>query len=351
MVGRSPTAIRTAEANGDLAKPDIGPNNRRYGYTLAEINAMRRHFGTLPYRNLETDEAIVLAVQNFKGGCGKSTITAHLSQYLALQGYRVCVIDADPQASTTALFGFNPDVDIDEDDTLLPFFSGETDDIGYAIRDTHWDQLKLIPANLGLYSAEYGIAAAISTDKSVNAADHFLRLKSGVAGVAHQFDIVIIDAPPALGMISLSILNCANSLLIPVRPASIDFSSTGNFFKMLIETYEILSSRGIAEPRFKFLKVMANDMDEGKSAHVAISTMMQEVFGSNILSTVMKDSAEIDNAGARLQTVYELSGPITSRETHNRCKAYLNAANREVEILIRKSWPSHKASLRKEGLL
>jgi chromosome partitioning protein len=169
--------------------------------------------------------------------------------------------------------------------------------------------------------------------------------------VSQGFDVVLIDAPPALGMISLSVLNAANALVVPVRPASVDFASTAHFFTMLIQTYESFLQWGMPEPRFKFLKVLNNDMDESKSAHTAISDMMQKVFGTAMLSTIMKDSAEIDNAGARLQTVYELEGPITSRETHNRCKAYLNGVNHELELLVRRTWPSHHERLRKEGLL
>src|SRR3546814_17127174 len=62
-----------------------------------------------------------MAVQNFKGGVGKSTLAVHLAQYLAIQGYRVALIDCDSQASATTLFGYVPDLDLTEDDTLSPF--------------------------------------------------------------------------------------------------------------------------------------------------------------------------------------------------------------------------------------
>ena len=65
----------------------------------------------------------------------------------------------------------------------------------------------------------------------------------------------------------------------------------------------------------------------------------------------MRDSAEIDNAGGSLMSVYELEGPRTSRETHARCKAYLDAVNREIELLIRRTWPGHRAALRQQGAL
>jgi Mrp family chromosome partitioning ATPase len=63
----------------------------------------------------------VIAVQDVKGGVGKSTLSVHLAQYLAIQGYRVCLIDCDSQASSTTLFGYVPDLDLSEGQTLYPF--------------------------------------------------------------------------------------------------------------------------------------------------------------------------------------------------------------------------------------
>src|SRR6056297_1906267 len=114
MVGRTEKAIRDAEGDGRLPEPAKDPEtNRRTGYGLAEVNRMREVFGTLPHRAPD-DPAMVLAVQNFKGGVAKSTLVTHMAQFFALRGYRVCVIDCDSQASTTAIFGLNPDIDVNE---------------------------------------------------------------------------------------------------------------------------------------------------------------------------------------------------------------------------------------------
>lgn len=105
MVGRSDKLIRDAEADGRLPPPEINSETgRRTGYTLKDVNRMRDVFNTRPWR-AGPDDPIVIAVQNFKGGVGKSTIVCHLAQYFALQGYRVCVVDCDLQASTTSIFG------------------------------------------------------------------------------------------------------------------------------------------------------------------------------------------------------------------------------------------------------
>lgn len=348
MVGRSEKAIRDAEADGRLPEPEKDPGTgRRNGYSLAEINRMREVFGTLPHRKPE-DPPLIMAVQNFKGGVGKSTVVVHLAQYFALKGYRVCVIDCDSQASTTAVFGMNPDVDIDEDeDTLYPFLQhGGPKSLHYALRATYWPGIALIPANLGLYDAEYEFAARMARDPA------FIldRLREGVASIADQFDVVLLDPPPALGMLSLSVLRAANALLIPAPPNNIDFASTAHFLKMMEATLAELARHG-GQREYSFVRILTTKMNDQKSAHQAIKRMMDAVFPQDMLSAVLKDSAEIDNATANLMTVYELTGAASRTETHRRCRAYLDAVGREVELLARKTWPSHHHNLRKEGLL
>ncbi|MBI1425749.1 MAG: AAA family ATPase [Gammaproteobacteria bacterium] len=348
MVGRTEKAIRDAEADGRLPQPDKdAETGRRTGYTLLQVNKMREVFGTLPHRGAD-DPPLVLAVQNFKGGVGKSTIVSHLAQYFALKGYRVCVIDCDSQASSTAIFGMNPDVDVDEEeDTLYPFLRhGGPKSLHYALRATYWPGIALIPANLGLYDAEYEFAARMAREPT------FIldRLRDGIASISDQFDVVLLDPPPALGMISLSVLRAANALLIPAPPSNIDFASTAHFLKMMEATLTELSKFG-GERSYSFVKILASKMNDQKSAHVAIKRMMDAVFPQDMLQSVLKDSAEIDNATANLSTVYELTGPSTRTETHKRCRAYLDAVGREIETLARKTWPSHHRALRKEGVL
>ena len=348
MAGRTEKAIREAEADGRLPTPEKDPvTGRRTGYSLAQVNAMRDLFGTRPRRGPD-DPPCILSVQNFKGGVAKSTLVTHLAQFLALKGYRVCVIDCDSQASATAVFGLNPDVDVDEtEDTLYPFFRhGGPATLHYALRATYWPGIALIPANLGLYDAEYEFAARMAREQTLV----LDRLRDGVASIADGFDVILLDPPPALGMISLSVLRAANALLIPAPPNNIDFGSTAHFLKMMGATLSEIARHGGARD-YSFVKILATKMNDQKSAHVAIKRMMDAVFPSDMLMSTLKDSAEIDNATANLETVYEMTGPGTRSETHRRCRAYLDAVGREVETLIRKTWPGHHADLRREGIL
>lgn len=346
LVGRTPAAIRDAERDGRLSEPDRTATNRRVGYTLGQLNEMREVFGTRPRRSA-TDPLAIVAVQNFKGGVGKSTVSVHLAQYLAIKGYRVCLIDCDSQASATTLFGYVPDLDLSEDETLYPFLRyDDITSLSYAIKKTHFDGLDLIPSNLRLFQSEYELAARMATGEGAL----LNRLTEGIASIAENYDIVVIDPPPALGAISLSVLRAANSLVVPLPPTVMDFSSTAAFLSMLDETLATLAEHGY-QPDLSFVRFLASKVDDNKSMQREMMDLFRSLFGHDLIRTPLKDSAEIDNATARLMTVYELSGPITSKSVRDRCLTYLEGVNTEIETEIRKTWPSHAEALRRDGLV
>jgi chromosome partitioning protein len=113
---------------------------------------------------------------------------------------------------------------------------------------------------------------------------------------------------------------------------------------------EALEERGLPVD-LRWLRLLATRADEQKSMQRELLGLMRTLFGEMLLRTVLKDSAEIDNASARLMTVYELEQPVTSRETYQRCMTYLNAVNAEVETQIRLTWPSHAERLREAAVL
>ncbi len=344
LVGRSQQTIRLAEKEGKLPYPTRLESGRRGGYSLAEINHMRAVFGTHPWRSPQ-DPPLVLSFSNFKGGVGKSSFACHAAQYFAIRGYRILLVDLDSQASTTTTFGFNPDLQITREDTIAPYLLGEQHSLHYAIRKTYWPGIDLIPSALHFYGAEYELAAQVAGNVEL-----LETLRAGIDGVADNYDIIILDPPPALGLISVSALVAANALVIPVPPANIDFASTAHFFGMVIDTLKTLRKHGV-DPKYRFVRVALSKLDERKSTQTAIAEMMRKVFGTYLLVTPIKDSAEIDNASARFETVYEQPVALTSREVHRRCIAYLDGLNRELEILVRRTWPSHHEALREAGLM
>ncbi len=122
LLGCSTNRIRMAEEDGRLPPPPPTENGRRPGYTIEQLLVMRDVLGASPAR-APLDVPAMIAVQNFKGGVGKSTVTTHLAHYFGVQGYRVLVVDCDSQATTTTLFGFNPHFNVTREQTLYPYLS------------------------------------------------------------------------------------------------------------------------------------------------------------------------------------------------------------------------------------
>jgi chromosome partitioning protein len=340
LAGCTSDDIRAAEADGRLPERGRLINGHRVPYTLAEIDAIRALFGTRPWRDASQQPAII-ACQNFKGGVGKSTISVHLAQYLAIRGYRVCLVDCDSQASATMMFGYVPDFDLDEDDTLYGYLHDDRG-LGLAprVRSTHFHGLDLVPANLKLYNLEYEIAAHMAQSQSFDIID---QIKQAVATIADNYDVIILDPPPALGMISLGVLSAANALIVPMPPSIVDFSSTASFLDMLNTTMKALEAMTQSRPIYSFVRLVTSKADESKSMHREIMQMSAQLFGTSMLRSSLKDSAEIDNAISRLRTVYELERPITSYAVHRRCVAQLNAVNAEIEGEIRQAWARQSA--------
>jgi chromosome partitioning protein len=343
MTGRSGMTIRRAEEEGSLPKAARHPSGKRSGYSLEEINRMRRLFGTAPRRG-DNEEPIILGVQNFKGGVAKTTVAVHAAQYFALQGFRVLLIDADPQASATSMMGLYPDRDVSPDDTLRPYLEGLESSLGYAIKATHWDGLDLIPSDLSLYNAEYVIS---DNDAVASKIDRFEFLRPGVREVARAYDIVVIDPPPALGMISLNVLRSINALLIPVPPSTIDYASTVSFLFMLRDIISVLESRGRSS-EYKFIKMVATKLDETQVAHREMRSMMTVKFGSELLSNALLTSSIYNRANANMCSVFELD--LGSDKTYRRCRANLDRVLGDLDLEVRRHWPSQRTPLRLAGV-
>ncbi|RUV37498.1 plasmid partitioning protein RepA, partial [Mesorhizobium sp. M1A.T.Ca.IN.004.03.1.1] len=99
----------------------------------------------------------VIAVTNFKGGSGKTTTSIHLAQFLALRGYRVLAVDLDPQASMSAMLGYQPEFDVGENETLYGAIKYDETrrDVADIVRQTYFPGLDLIPGNLELHEFEH----------------------------------------------------------------------------------------------------------------------------------------------------------------------------------------------------
>lgn len=337
LLGCSTNRIRMAEEDGRLPPAPPTENRRRPGYTVEELLNMRQVLGASPQR-APMDVPAVIAVQNFKGGVGKSTVTTHLAHYFAVQGYRVLVVDCDSQATTTTLFGFNPHFNIKREETLYPYLSIDPTqvDLLYAVKATPWPNVDLIPSNLELFDVEYELAASGSDGGSVLSA-RFRKLKQGLADLALNYDIVLLDPPPALGTISLAVMQAANALLVPLAATTPDFCSTVQFLSMMDQVIAQLQNAGITVD-YSFIRLICSKFDSNDPSHAMVRAIMEQSFGPALLPIPILESAEISHAALRMMTVYELEKPIGTPKTHKRSKANLDEAMGQIEALIRQGW-------------
>jgi len=337
LLGCSTNRIRMAEEDGRLPAPPASDSGRRLGYSIEEMLNMRDVLGASPSRAPD-DKPAIIAVQNFKGGVGKSTVTCHLAHYFAVAGYRVLVVDCDSQATTTTLFGFNPHFNIAREQTLYPYLSIDPTqaDLLYAVQKTPWPNVDLIPSNLELFDVEYELAAAGADGGSI-LATRFRKLKQGLADLARAYDVVILDPPPALGTISLAVMQAANSLLVPLAATTPDFCSTVQFLSMMDQVLGQLADAGI-EVDYDFVRLICSKFDANDPSHAMLRQIMEGTFGPALLPVPILDSAEISHAALRMMTIYELERPIGTARTHKRCRSNLDEALGQVEQLVRRGW-------------
>lgn len=337
LLGCSTNRIRMAEQDGRLPPPPESEAGRRLGYSIPALLNMREVLGASPRRG-PADPPAIITVQNFKGGVGKSTVTTHLAHYLAVAGYRVLVVDCDSQATTTTLFGFNPHFAIRREETLYPYLSIEPteDDLRYAIKKTVWPNVDLIPSNLQMFDVEYELAAAGSSGAG-GLASRFRKLREGLFHLALDYDVVLLDPPPALGTISLAVMQAANALLVPLAATTPDFCSTVQFLSMMDQVINQLTAAGISV-EYDFCRLICSKFNSNDPSHNMVQQVMEQAFGASLLPVPILESAEISHAALRMMSVYELEKPIGTPKTHKRCRSNMDEALSQIEQLIRRRW-------------
>ncbi|MEC2055159.1 ParA family protein [Peribacillus psychrosaccharolyticus] len=147
---------------------------------------------------------MVLAIANQKGGVGKTTTSVNLSACLAYIGKKVLLVDIDPQGNATSGAG------IDKADVEQCIYDVLVDDVeaSEVIRETKVENLYIIPATIQLAGAEIELVPTISRE---------VRLKRALEEVKEDYDYIIIDCPPSLGLLTLNALTAADAVVIPVQ--------------------------------------------------------------------------------------------------------------------------------------
>lgn len=348
LIGRAPASIRAAEKRGAIPMAERDDRGRRI-YTIDQIDEIRKGLNIQVGRR-QGDECCILGVITYKGGAGKTTSATSLGQYLTLHGYRVLLIDCDPQASCTSFFNYIPDRDIDLEDTIYRVMvpakrNGieqylDPADMRELVRDTHWGNLKLVPACLEMYDSEMYFSQQVESDGPEAVVR---RLASAIDVVSDEYDVIVMDAPPSLGAISMNVVMAVDGIISPIQPSVIDFASNQQFLRMIIDLMERFERQDLS-----FYRLLINNYMRHPASDNVVN-MLRTVYAGCCMSAAMGRTQEVNNAGMLLKTVYELASPIGDNKTYRRALRMMDIVNQEIEILIKKTWPSYAKEMAEAG--
>lgn len=321
-------------------------NNHR-AYTLAQINELRHLFAEqrpadalrfLPHRR-DGEHLQILAVANFKGGSAKTTTSAHLAHYLALHGYRVLAVDLDPQASLSAMFGAQPEMDVQQNETIYAALRYDSDrrPIRDIIRPTYFSGIDLIPGNIEVMEYEHETPRLLAEGKSGTRDIFFERLRRVIAEVEDDYDIVILDTPPSLGFLTLGAIYAATGLLVTVHPAMLDVMSMNQFLLMMGDLISVIRDAG-AILHHDFLQYVVTRHDPNDQSQVHVVSMLRHLFGGDVLVPTAIESAAIETAGLAKRTLYELESGNIAAATAKRARESVDAVNERILSLVTLSW-------------
>jgi len=346
IVGVSDGYLRQLSLDGLGPSPTIGHGGRR-SYTAEQVLDLRKYLAEarprealdfMPVRRAG-DKLQIVAVANFKGGSAKTTTALYLAQFLALKGHRVLAIDLDPQASLSAMFGYQPELEIGEGETLYGAlrYDSERRPMADVIRPTYFDGISLVPGNLELMEFEHNTPQAMMDGKLRGGDIFFRRVDACIRQVEDQFDVVVIDCPPQLGYLTMGALNAATSLLVTIHPQMVDVASMSQFLLMTSDLMSVIEDAGGALD-YDFIRYVITRHDPNDVPETQIVALLRNLFGEDVLRATAWKSTAIANAGLTKQSLYELEKGLVGRGAYDRALESVDAVNSEVLDLVRKVW-------------
>ena len=250
----------------------------------------------------------VLAIANQKGGVGKTTTAINLAASLAVLEKKVLIIDADPQANTTSGLNFSPDND--EKRTLYEVMIGKIA-ASDALVQTEMSGLHLIPSHINLVGAEIELLDADERESI---------LKNAIAPVRDDYDFIIIDCSPSLGLITINSLTAADSVIIPVQPEFFALEGLGK----LLQTIRLVQN-GI-NPALTIEGFVVTMFDGRTKVHTQVVNELREHFGDMVFNSIIQRNIRLSEAPSHGKPIVLYD--VMSNGTAN----YLNLAK---EILDR----------------
>jgi len=325
----------------DMPSGTLVSNGRKRIFELAETRQWVRDYRKEMLRP-EGAEAITISIANFKGGTTKTTTAMTLAQGLTLMGHNVLVIDTDPQASLTTLFGILPDVEIAGKDTIMSLADGSASSVRPMIRNTYWDGLDLVPAASSLFDAEFMLPSRQSKE-GLNGFEFYKVLDLGIDDVRADYDVIIIDSPPALSYLTINALMAANGIIMPLPPETLDFASSTQFWALFSDlTESMLESRGQTKT-FDFINILLSRVPPkaGRGASTTADAVRQWIaatYKEKVLPLEIPRTSIASQKSSGFGTVYDSEAADAKDKTYKRAKDAYDMFVQHVEVSVRNAW-------------
>jgi len=322
--------------NRRIAKKEQPPGDEttsgRREFSVAEVRIWTKAYGRRFDRG--SKNGIVITTANSKGGVGKTTTTMCMAQGLSLMGYKVCIIDLDPQGSLSELAGFLTDTEVMEEHTALPFFAGDEETLDYAIRPTYWDGIDVICSSPVAFAAEFYIPAR--TMREPNFKFHEV-LDNGLTEMKKKYDIILIDCPPTMSYLTIGAIWAANGIIIPMPPKGMDFSSSAQFWSLFTNLANELEIRG-SKKRWQFINVLLSMTDSNDPNTGFVQALINETYGQMVVPVEIPKTSVATSSGADFSTVFDVTKYSGSTKTYARARTAYDRVVELLELQIRSFW-------------
>jgi chromosome partitioning protein len=253
----------------------------------------------------------ILGVVNQKGGVGKTTTAINLSACLALEGLKVLLVDCDPQANCSSGLGFQRD---DDRRSIYDVLMGDSP-AEQVILPTEIDLLSLLPGSKNLTGANIELASA---------EDRALRLRKALEPVQESYDLVVLDCPPALDLLTLNALAAAQTLIVPMQAEYFALEGVSE----LVSTLERV--RAAFNPKLTIEGVLLTMYDDRTNLAQQVTETLREYFKDRLFHTVIprnvrlaeapshgKPVALYDSRSRGTEAYFELAGEYMARNHIN----------------------------------